>query len=123
MVLKPRIPAPEWDGRDNPSVAGKCMSFPVTKDRDPWFEEMDEAIAICNGDIDGIICPLRAPCLMFALINNEADGVWGGMYPHDRRRLRYLRRRNPRQAYTWEPPTPVDDEAYREDQEHLSEAA
>ncbi len=36
-------------------------------------------------------CPVIATCLEFAMVNEEAYGVWGGMSPPDRRELAQLR--------------------------------
>lgn len=33
-------------------------------------------------------CPVRNLCLEFALVNDEAHGLWGGMTPKERQRLR-----------------------------------
>lgn len=33
-------------------------------------------------------CPVQAECLEFALDNNEAFGVWGGVSERNRRRLK-----------------------------------
>lgn len=33
-------------------------------------------------------CPVRQPCLQFALDNNEKYGIWGGLATKERRRLR-----------------------------------
>lgn len=33
---------------------------------------------LCNS------CPIRAQCLEFALANNEAYGIWGGLTPQER---------------------------------------
>lgn len=33
------------------------------------------------------VCPLRLPCLAYALDNNELYGVWGGLSPHERKGL------------------------------------
>jgi hypothetical protein len=101
MVMKLRTPQP--DAGEN---GGKCVGFPVTPDNDPWFEEEDEAIAICNGWSDGVVCPNRHECLIFSLINNEAFGVWGGMYADDRATLR---RFTPKEEWVWRPPSPRDD--------------
>ncbi len=35
--------------------------------------DISEAVAICAR------CPVRAPCLDFALANAERDGIWGGL--------------------------------------------
>jgi hypothetical protein len=83
---------------------------------------MDEAIQVCNGDADGIVCPLRQQCLEFALVNNLAHGIFGGMYEHDRRRLRRDAREVKKpwhQAiedgdWTWQEPTELCDDAPEE---------
>jgi WhiB family transcriptional regulator, redox-sensing transcriptional regulator len=33
-------------------------------------------------------CPVRAPCLRFAMANQIDTGVWGGLTPEQRRRTR-----------------------------------
>lgn len=33
-------------------------------------------------------CDVRAACLAYALRNRETDGVWGGLAPKERQRLR-----------------------------------
>ena len=50
--------------------------YPVTQD------EEAEALSICA------TCPVRAQCLDYAIRNREAYGVWGGMTPEQRRRIR-----------------------------------
>jgi hypothetical protein len=47
-----------------------------------------DAVDFCNGTIDGIRCPVRDECLIFALTNNERFGVWGGMTELARKALR-----------------------------------
>lgn len=37
-------------------------------------------------------CPVKEPCLEFALATNERHGIWGGMSERQRRRLRRARR-------------------------------
>ncbi|MBW3576631.1 MAG: WhiB family transcriptional regulator [Actinobacteria bacterium] len=32
-------------------------------------------------------CPVRTPCLRFALSNGETDGIWGGLTEDERRAL------------------------------------
>ena len=44
-------------------------------------EREDRAKAICAG------CPVRNPCLSFALRTREPHGVWGGMNEIERRHL------------------------------------
>lgn len=96
MVLRLRREAPSWRG-------AKCLGSAYRDGdtyEDPWFggdneddeaeqeAEMEEARAVCNGDIDGRVCPIREQCLIFALTNNERYGVWGGTSEEDRRAIR-----------------------------------
>jgi WhiB family transcriptional regulator, redox-sensing transcriptional regulator len=55
--------------------------YPVSDDE----EAADEAKEICA------LCPVREPCLEFALSTREKNGVWGGLTERERRRV--LRRR------------------------------
>jgi WhiB family redox-sensing transcriptional regulator len=54
-------------------------------DPDAFFpehgESTREAEKVCAG------CEVRAECLEFALDNNEAFGVWGGVPEHERHQL------------------------------------
>lgn len=45
-------------------------------------EHPTTALEVCSR------CPVREPCLAEALANNEPHGVWGGMTPRQRNRLR-----------------------------------
>lgn len=113
MVLRLRVPAPgDWK-------LAKCLGR-VSKDNrdeqgevlDPWFDEnesdQEEAVAFCNGEADGTVCPIREECLLFALTNNEKAGVWGGMGEKDRKALRKLypwkARQTGNENWTWMPP-------------------
>lgn len=100
MVLRLRVEAPDWS-------KGKCLSHVPSRVADAWFGErngrpdddlMPSAARICNGDDDGRICPLRHRCMIFALINTEASGVWGGMLPDD---LKYVRNHLPEEDWRW----------------------
>ncbi|MBA3654878.1 MAG: WhiB family transcriptional regulator [Actinobacteria bacterium] len=51
-------------------------------------EEAEAAKAICT------LCPVREPCLEYALANRERDGVWGGATERERRRMIRQRRRS-----------------------------
>jgi WhiB family redox-sensing transcriptional regulator len=46
-----------------------------------------EAKAICA------LCPVREPCLEYALAAREKDGIWGGLTARERRRLVRRRRK------------------------------
>lgn len=94
-------------------MEANCYSFPVARDYDPWFgvedtsgrvstELQDEAMAICNGTSGGVVCPQRHGCLVFALKNNCADGIWGGMHEEDRTRLRRFTKEK---DWAWHEPT------------------
>lgn len=64
----------------------------LCKSRDPdvWFpgrgESFAEAKAVCRA------CPVRVPCLEWAIQAGERTGVWGGTSPDERARLRQQRR-------------------------------
>ena len=51
-------------------------------------EQTEEAKAICRE------CPVREPCLEYALTNRERDGVWGGATERERRRMIRQRRKS-----------------------------
>ncbi|MFD4858463.1 WhiB family transcriptional regulator [Streptomyces atratus] len=48
---------------------------------------------------------MRAECLVFALLNHEGAGVWGGMLYHDRMNMKRNRALS-RSDWVWHPPTP-----------------
>jgi WhiB family redox-sensing transcriptional regulator len=50
--------------------------------------EAQAAKAICQS------CPVRQPCLEFALSTREKHGVWGGLTERERRRVLRQRRRS-----------------------------
>lgn len=50
-------------------------------------EEAEPAKAICA------TCPVREPCLEYALSTRERDGVWGGATERERRRMIRQRRK------------------------------
>lgn len=47
-----------------------------------WDEGNIESKQLCKG------CPVMSECLSYALKNNEKYGIWGGMTPKERRKLR-----------------------------------
>lgn len=57
------------------------LFFPVSS-VGPGGSDAELAKAICRS------CPVRQECLTWALRAGEADGVWGGTTPEDRRYLR-----------------------------------
>lgn len=56
--------------------------YPVTD------EDADVAKGICS------VCPVRHPCLEYALANREREGIWGGATERERRRIHRQRRRS-----------------------------
>jgi len=82
MVLHLRQEAPgQWDG-------AKCRGTVLKReDRDLFFDgPEDEAVAFCRAP--EFTCPLLRGCLIFALVNNEKSGTWGGTGETDRRAIR-----------------------------------
>ena len=51
-------------------------------------EDGAEAKDVCS------VCPVRQPCLEWALSNREKEGVWGGATERERRRILRQRRRS-----------------------------
>jgi WhiB family transcriptional regulator, redox-sensing transcriptional regulator len=51
-------------------------------------DEAEAAKGVCG------VCPVRQPCLEFALANRERDGVWGGATEKERRRILRQRRKS-----------------------------
>lgn len=94
MVLKSRLPAPDWSADGDEERDAKCRHFPVptqhdvTPDTDPFFYDMEEAAHICNGTYDNRVCLFRNRCLHIALVNNEGAGVFGGLLTIQRRWVR-----------------------------------
>lgn len=70
------IPPRPW------TASGACLNV----DPDLFFptpgESTSRAKAVCDG------CPVRQPCLEFALEQREVFGIWGGLSERERRKLR-----------------------------------
>jgi WhiB family redox-sensing transcriptional regulator len=103
--------SPDWGATDRD---GNFLARCVGEDPEIWFDSQDEdlALAICNTGNKSTPgpCPVRHECLIFALINNNAHGVWGGLPEYDRKQLRkHVKKVN----WAWYEPTPKED---REDQ-------
>lgn len=75
------------DWEDQAACAGEDLDlfFPPTGGDSPAL--IGRAKAICAG------CAVRMECLEFAVRNDISYGVWGGLAPAERRRLRAQRRR------------------------------
>jgi WhiB family transcriptional regulator, redox-sensing transcriptional regulator len=46
------------------------------------IEEIQAAKELCQS------CPVQSPCLDYALVTNQENGIWGGTTEGERRRLR-----------------------------------
>ena len=57
------------------------LFFPIGTTGDAVVD-IDAAVAICH------VCPVRQPCLEFALASNQEFGIWGGTTEDERRALR-----------------------------------
>lgn len=105
MVLISRDRAVDWAQDDDLSREALCRKFPLPRfGADPWFDDPSAAMAVCNGDSGGPVCPMRNRCLRRALINNESWGVWGGLMLHDRKMIKNAHPDEP-EKWTWQPPT------------------
>jgi WhiB family transcriptional regulator, redox-sensing transcriptional regulator len=56
------------------------LFFPISMEG-PSQSQVERAKAVCRG------CPVREPCLEYALDTRQAYGVWGGTDPLQRREL------------------------------------
>lgn len=70
--------------RHNAACRGIDPDIFYPADDDPG----DEAKAICQ------VCPVRTPCLEWALSTREKEGIWGGATERERRRLIRQRRKS-----------------------------
>ena len=71
---------------DNEWMAqGRC------RDMDPAVFFPSDGIGVQNAQKTCSECPVKDPCLEYALVNHVDHGVWGGTSERERRRI--LRRR------------------------------
>lgn len=75
------VPPRDW------AAHAACLAY----DPNLWFLEdktgsYREARQICAG------CPVRVDCLDWAVETNTDYGLWGGLAPHERKKLRRRRR-------------------------------
>ena len=62
-------------------------------DTDIWFEQTPSydphyAKIICNGDKFRPACPIKAECLAYAIRTHTNEGIFGGLTPSQRKRIR-----------------------------------
>lgn len=75
---------------DDPGV--KCKHNGAIFYPDRPSSDVAKAKAICNGALDGVICPRRTECAQYAITHHESHGVWGGMSERDRRKVQRARK-------------------------------
>jgi WhiB family redox-sensing transcriptional regulator len=66
----------------------RCQGVDPELFHPPEDDEGAEAKAICA------LCPVREPCLEYAIATREKEGVWGGHNARERRRLIRQRRKS-----------------------------
>ena len=66
---------------------GACVGLDPDVFYPPSDDEAAEAKTVCA------TCPVKEPCLEFALQTREAEGIWGGTTARERRRLLRQRRK------------------------------
>ncbi|HLH57606.1 MAG TPA: WhiB family transcriptional regulator [Streptosporangiaceae bacterium] len=76
----------DGDWRDQAACrnADPDLFFPIST-MGPGLRRINDAKRVCAG------CPVREPCLNWAVESGEDSGVWGGTTGEERRALRYLR--------------------------------
>jgi WhiB family redox-sensing transcriptional regulator len=67
------------------------LFFPIGS-TGPALEQIAEAKRVCEE------CPVRTPCLEFALSTSQDSGIWGGTTEEERRLIRRARAAKRRQA-------------------------
>lgn len=77
-----------WAWRDKAACLGEDTErfFPLGT-TGPALDQVEAAKAVCRQ------CPVVTQCLEWALVNNQQDGVWGGLSEDQRRTLRRSRQR------------------------------
>lgn len=89
-MFQSRLAREKWDELNDAIDEAQVRISCRESDPDAWFPEKDSTIGnkytlaqrVCAK------CPVRDLCLEFALVNEEQHGVWGGMTPKERQRLR-----------------------------------
>ncbi len=64
--------------------AGACVGV----DADLFFPVGEELEKIAAAKSVCATCPVRDDCLQYSIATNQTEGVWGGLTPAERRRLR-----------------------------------
>ncbi|MDF2704520.1 WhiB family transcriptional regulator [Nonomuraea muscovyensis] len=70
----------DWSRRAACQTMDPELFFPITLEG-PGREQVERAKEVCRG------CPVRQPCLDYAIDTRQMNGVWGGTDPSQRRSL------------------------------------
>jgi WhiB family redox-sensing transcriptional regulator len=71
----------DWRSAGACATADPDLFFPISTYA-AGARQAERALRVCAG------CPVRRPCLEFAMRTGEKEGVWGGTTPEERIRLR-----------------------------------
>jgi WhiB family redox-sensing transcriptional regulator len=73
--------ADEWRDRAACRDMNPDLFFPIGT-TGPALDQIEAAKGICR------VCPVKDPCLEYALASNQEAGIWGGTSEDERRKLR-----------------------------------
>lgn len=65
--------------------AASCLE---TTDEVSFFPDRDDVGAIAKAKAICATCPVADECLSWAIESNQAEGIWGGHTPKERRAIR-----------------------------------
>ena len=68
--------------------------FHPPRDKDLYMPTANKAKDICFGRDNGIECPVRIACLLYAESQGDTHGIWGGLSHRERNALRRKAERN-----------------------------
>lgn len=71
-----------------------CRSLPDTM----FFLAGDDFEGMRQAKDECARCPVKEPCLEFAILTNQSLGIWGGTTPNERRQIRRAWLRELREA-------------------------
>jgi WhiB family redox-sensing transcriptional regulator len=74
-------PPPDWTNEAGCRNADPELFFPDGT-AGPALSQVAQATRVCQS------CPVRTPCLVYAMEHSPGFGVWGGTTPEERRAIR-----------------------------------
>jgi len=93
-MFQSRLAKEKWDEL-NDAIDEAPVRIPCREsDPDAWFPSEENPKGGWRYQAPKKLCqkcPVQNLCLEFALINDEIDGLWGGMTPKERKQLRRRR--------------------------------